>query len=195
MKKTTLRSPRPVALVSADIRVSDLPFCRKNWLFDCQVRRHSPQVLSICALMLSKLEWFLQLRGHDLCGLATVLSNFGPGCPVSIAMTSPCLSIMDFWKVSTASCVTNCLTARSSFPWPKRRHAWKHISAGTMRDARTVACTMCRLLPLQEVGGRNNRDRRQSSRLSNRPKDSHRPWYIKRGKGTTASRNQSILPG
>lgn len=68
MKKTALRSPRPLALVSTDIRASDLPFYRKNWLFDCEVRQHSTQVLYTRALILSKLEWFLQLRGHDLCG-------------------------------------------------------------------------------------------------------------------------------
>ncbi len=68
MKKTALRSPRLMAPVSADIRASELPFYRKNWLFDCEVRQHSPQVLSTRNLMLSKLEWFLQLRGHDVCG-------------------------------------------------------------------------------------------------------------------------------
>lgn len=68
MKKTALRSPRPVALVSTNIRASDLPFYRKDWPFDCEVRQHSPPVISTRVLILSKLEWFLLLRGHDLYG-------------------------------------------------------------------------------------------------------------------------------
>ena len=65
------------------------------------------------------------------------------------------------WRVSTASCAMNYLTARYSFRWPKPRRAWKGNS--TMRDARTAAYIVCPLPPLQKAGGRSSR---QSSCLS-----------------------------
>lgn len=82
MKKTALRSPKPAAPVSAGIRVSDLAFYGKNWLLDGEVRQHSAQVLSTRRLILSKLEWFLQTRGHEVCGqteLREFLAYLGRG--------------------------------------------------------------------------------------------------------------------
>jgi len=82
LKKTALRSPKSAAPVSAGIRVSDLAFYGKNWLLDGEVRQHSAQVISTRRLILSKLEWFLQLRGHEVCGqteLREFLAYLGRG--------------------------------------------------------------------------------------------------------------------
>lgn len=72
IEKTALRSPKSAAPASAGIRVSDLAFYGKNCLLDGEVRQHSAQVLSTRRLILSKLEWFLQLRGHEVCGQTEV---------------------------------------------------------------------------------------------------------------------------
>lgn len=82
MKKTALRSPKNPLPLSAEIRVSDLPFYSKNWLLDCEVRQHSASVLSVRRLILSKLEWFLQSCQYDRCGQTEVrefLADLGRG--------------------------------------------------------------------------------------------------------------------
>lgn len=71
-----------MAPVNIGVRVSDLAFYGKNWLLDGEVRQHSVQVLSTRRLILSKLEWFLQTRGHEVCGqteLREFLAYLGRG--------------------------------------------------------------------------------------------------------------------
>ncbi len=68
LEKNSTSFPKTAAPVSAGIRLSGLAFYGKNWLLDGEVRQHSAQVLTTRRMILSKLEWFLQLRGHDVCG-------------------------------------------------------------------------------------------------------------------------------